>query len=89
MIETDKIIMDDPNQDDVCSEELRAANRWWFQVEQHIEVLGKTIVGCCKTQDNNGYDVLHISFSDGSGLLVREEGQAGHFSVQVLKPNIG
>jgi len=57
--------------------------------EEHIPVLGKTVVGCCKTQDSKGYDVLHISFGDGSGILVREEGQAGHFSVQVLKPGIG
>ena len=57
--------------------------------EEHIPVLGKTIVGCCKTQDNKGYDILHISFGDGNGLLVREEGQAGNFSVEVLKPGIG
>jgi hypothetical protein len=56
---------------------------------EHIPVLGKVVVGCAKTQDNKGYDVLHISFGDGSGLLVREEGQAGHFSVSVLKPGIG
>ncbi len=57
--------------------------------EEHIPVLGRTVVGCCKTKDSNGYDVLHISFDDGSGLLVREEGQCGYFSVQILKPGIG
>jgi len=57
--------------------------------EEHIPVLMKTITGCCKLLDDNGYDVLHINFSDGSGLLVREEGQCGHFSVSVLQPKIG
>lgn len=57
--------------------------------EEHFPVLGKVVVGCAKMVDDNGYDVLHISFGDGSGLLVREEGQEGHFSVKVLKPGIG
>lgn len=57
--------------------------------EVHIPVLGKTVVGCVYTQDDKGYDVIYISFSDGYGLLIREEGQAGYFSHQVLKPNIG
>lgn len=53
--------------------------------EGYIPVLGKTVVSCCKTQDSNGYDILHIIFGDNSGLVVREEGQAGHFSVKMLK----
>ncbi len=54
--------------------------------EEHFPVLMKIVTGCAKMQDNNGYDVLHISFSDGSGLLVRT---AGNLSVEILKPNIG
>lgn len=57
--------------------------------EEHFPVLGKIVVGCAKMQDDKGYDVLHISFGDGSGMLVREEGQHGYFSVQLLKPGIG
>lgn len=56
---------------------------------EHIPVEGKIVVGCWKTKDDKGYDILHISFGDGSGLLVREQAQAGYFSVEVLKPNIG
>jgi hypothetical protein len=58
-------------------------------IEEHFPVLGKTVVGCTKMQDDKGYDVLNISFGDGSGLLVREEGQCGHFSVRILSPGIG
>lgn len=65
---------------------MTAANE---KTVEHIPVLGKTIVGCAKMQDDKGYDILKISFSDGSGILVREEGQAGYFSVKVLEPNIG
>jgi len=59
-----------------------------MSAEDRIQILGKIVVGCVKTLDDKGYDILHISFGDGSGLLVREQGQAGYFSVEVLKPNI-
>jgi len=38
------------------------------------------VVSAIKNQDQWGYDTLTINFADGMVLLVKEEGQVGHFS---------
>lgn len=50
---------------------------------EHIPIEGKVVAQCVKFQDEGGYDTLSIRFTDGSRIMVKEEGQTGHFSVQV------
>ena len=51
-----------------------------------IHIAGKVVALCIKFQDEAGYDTLSIRFTDGSRLMVKEEGQAGRFSVAVAIP---
>jgi hypothetical protein len=54
---------------------------------EYIAVQGKIIDECVKFQDAAGYDTLSIRFRDGSRLMVKEQGQAGYFSVSVAFPD--
>jgi len=56
---------------------------------EHIPVEGRFVVGCWKTKTDDGGDILHISFGDGSGLLIRADYQDCGFTVTQLKPGIG
>jgi hypothetical protein len=48
--------------------------------DEKIPIDGLQVQNAYKAQDDKGYDVLVINFWNGKYLIVREEGQAGHFS---------
>lgn len=50
-----------------------------------IDIDGKIVAQCIKFQDAAGYDTLSIRFTDGSRLMVKEQGQAGYFSVDIAQ----
>lgn len=56
---------------------------------QYIPIDGKVVALCVKFQDEAGYDTLSIRFTDGTRIMVKEEGQSGHFSVAVASVDIG
>jgi hypothetical protein len=50
---------------------------------KEIAIAGKTVLDAVQSKNGGGYDLLRVRFSDGTELVVLEEGQVGWFSVRV------
>jgi hypothetical protein len=50
---------------------------------QAIFAEGKVVSRAFFDRDSSGYDFVQIEFTDGSAVMVKEEGQAGYISYHV------